>query len=100
MYIWEGLWRRRGSGRSLGGGEGVGRSLGGREGVGGPWEEEREWEVLVQSTPFTCTHCLWPTSWTHWSTAVRQDLRDTWSSPTHMGLVVTGVVAHRFCYFC
>ena len=51
-------------GRSLGGGEGVGgpweeerewevlgrrvsgRSLGGGEGVGGPWGEEREWEVL------------------------------------------------------
>ena len=52
-------------GRSLGGGEGVGgpweeerewevlgrrrgsgRSLGGGKGVGGPWEEEREWEVL------------------------------------------------------
>ena len=36
MYIWEGLWRRSGSGRSLRGGEGV----------GGPWKEEREWEVL------------------------------------------------------
>ena len=33
---WEVLERRRGSGRSLEGGEGV----------GGPWEEEREWEVL------------------------------------------------------
>ena len=96
---WEVLGRRRGSGRSLGGGEGV----------GGPWEE-REWEVLgrrrgsrevlVQSTPHMCTHCLWPTSCTHWSTAVRHHLRDTWSSRTRMGLVVTGVVAHRLCHFC
>ena len=27
---------------------GSGRSLGGVEEVGGPWEEEREWEVLVR----------------------------------------------------
>ena len=86
---WEVLGRRRGSGRFLGGGEGV----------GGPWEEEREWGVLVQSTSHMCTHCLWPTSCTHWS-AVRHHLRDTWSSPTRMGLVVTVVVAHRFCHFC
>ena len=33
---WEFLGRRRGSGRSLGGGEGVGV----------PWEGEREWEFL------------------------------------------------------
>ena len=97
---WEYLVRRRGSGSSLGGGEEVGaRSLGGGEGVGGPYEE-REWEVLVQLAPLMCTHCLWPTLCTHWSAAVRHHLRDTWSSPTHMGLVVTGVVAHRFCHFC
>ena len=64
MYIWEVLGRR-GSGISLGGGEGAkfpwekereweflgrrrgsGKSLGGGEGVGSPWEEEREWKVL------------------------------------------------------
>ena len=53
---WE-VHGRRGSGRSLVGGEGV----------GGPWEEEREWEVLgrmigsggsLYSQPHTCSHTV------------------------------------------